>query len=75
MRIIPCKVVGKDQQLIIAIKPDQIIIEKGTECFVVTKGLISFTQQELSSDDSFQCIVHPKMLTGSKVVTSTTKVS
>ena len=62
MRIIPCKVVGKEQQFVIAIKPDQIIIERGNESVVITKGLISFTLQDLSGEDSFQCIVHPKML-------------
>ncbi len=74
MRIIPCKVVGKEQQLIIAIKPDHIIIERENERMTITKGLISFTLQELSGEDSFQCIVHPKMLAGS-IATSTAKVS
>jgi stage II sporulation protein GA (sporulation sigma-E factor processing peptidase) len=74
MRIIPCKVVGKEQQLIIAIKPDQIIIERENESVVITKGLISFTMQDLSGEDSFQCIVHPKMLAGLSE-TSSTKVS
>ena len=75
MRIIPCKVVGKEHQLIIALKPDEIIIELQQERIVTKKGLISFTMQELSSDDSFQCIVHPKLLAGSKSGSSTTKVS
>ena len=29
---------------------------------LVEKGLVSLTIQQLSSDDSFQCIVHPKMV-------------
>lgn len=74
MRIIPCKVVGKEHQLIIAIKPDEIIIEQQQERIITKKGLISFTMQELSSEDSFQCIVHPKMLSGQKSGAST-KVS
>jgi stage II sporulation protein GA (sporulation sigma-E factor processing peptidase) len=72
MKIIPCKVFGKEHQLIIAIKPDQITIEQGENRFIDNKGLISFTMQELSSEDSFQCIVHPKMLSGPK--TAVTKV-
>jgi stage II sporulation protein GA (sporulation sigma-E factor processing peptidase) len=75
MKIIPYKVVGKEHQLIIALKPDEIIIEMEHEKIVTSKGLISFTMQELSSDDSFHCIVHPKLLTGSKSSSSTSKVS
>jgi stage II sporulation protein GA (sporulation sigma-E factor processing peptidase) len=75
IRIIPCKVVGKEHQLILAFKPDEIIIEQQQEKIVTKKGLISFTMQELSSEDIFQCIVHPKLLTGSKSGASTTKVS
>ncbi|WP_075981008.1 sigma-E processing peptidase SpoIIGA [Bacillus massilinigeriensis] len=75
LRIIPYKVVGQENQLIIAIKPDQLIIEHEKEQLVVEKGLVSFTLQQLSSDDMFQCIVHPKMLTGTKKVTSNIHVS
>lgn len=64
MRVVPYKVLGKEHQLIIAIKPDDIIITQNGETIKVDKGLVSFTMQELSSDDSFQCIVHPKMLNG-----------
>jgi stage II sporulation protein GA (sporulation sigma-E factor processing peptidase) len=74
MRIIPCKVVGQNNQLIIALKPDKIIIEQENDRYTSKNGLISFTMQELSSEDSFQCIVHPKMLSGPKECT-TTKVS
>ncbi|MDQ0217166.1 sigma-E processing peptidase SpoIIGA [Peribacillus cavernae] len=64
MRIIPSKVVGNDHQLLIAVKPDSIKISHAGKEYHVHKGLISFTVQKLSSDDSYQCIVHPKMLTG-----------
>lgn len=74
MRIIPCKVVGKEHQLMIAFKADKIVIEQDDHCYIRKNDLISFTMQELSSEDSFQCIVHPKMLSGPKECT-TTKVS
>jgi stage II sporulation protein GA (sporulation sigma-E factor processing peptidase) len=67
MRIIPCKVVGKNEQFLIAVKPEQILIDVGRERISFTKGLVSFTVQELSGEDSFQCIVHPKMLSGTRV--------
>jgi len=75
LRIVPCKVVGQEHQLIVAVKPDSIMIEKSGEQFICEKGLVSFTMQELSPDDSFQCIVHPKMLTGPKQQGETVKVS
>lgn len=75
MRIIPYKVVGQDHQLVIAIKPDQILLTKDNEELIVEKGLVSFTLQQLSSEDAFQCIVHPKMLVGTKKVNTEPKVS
>ncbi|MBB6443754.1 sigma-E processing peptidase SpoIIGA [Bacillus benzoevorans] len=66
MRIIPFKVMGQEHQLIIALKPDNITIYQNEETIIVDKGLVSFTMQQLSSDDAFQCIVHPKMLNGIK---------
>ncbi|WP_071395418.1 sigma-E processing peptidase SpoIIGA [Bacillus tuaregi] len=64
LRVIPYKVLGQEHQLILALKPEQMVITQNGETIQVEKGLISLTMQELSSDDSFQCIVHPKMLNG-----------
>ncbi|MED3562103.1 sigma-E processing peptidase SpoIIGA [Bacillus xiapuensis] len=75
LRIIPYRVVGQEHQLIMAVKPDSILIEKNGDCFLCEKGLVSFTMQELSPDDAFQCIVHPKMLTGPRQPGKTVKVS
>ncbi|PLS06470.1 sigma-E processing peptidase SpoIIGA [Neobacillus cucumis] len=75
LRIIPCKVVGQEHQLIVAIKPDLILIEHNGVQYLCEKGLVSFTMQQLSADDAFQCIVHPKMLTGPKQQGGAVKVS
>ncbi len=64
IRVIPCSVVGQEHHLIAAIKPDRIQITKSNSEYLCENGLVSFTIQELSADDSYQCIVHPKMLTG-----------
>jgi stage II sporulation protein GA (sporulation sigma-E factor processing peptidase) len=64
MRIIPAQSVGKKHQLLLAFKPDLIEVRTNQQCWTVKKALISFTNMQLSSDDQFQCIVHPKMLTG-----------
>jgi stage II sporulation protein GA (sporulation sigma-E factor processing peptidase) len=66
IRVVPCRVVGQEHQLMVAIKPDMIVIKKGDDLYQCEKGLISFTMQQLSAEDAFQCIVHPKMLTGIK---------
>ncbi|WML31888.1 sigma-E processing peptidase SpoIIGA [Neobacillus sp. OS1-32] len=65
LRIVPYSVVGQEHQLVAAIRPDNILIEHNGE-MVSAKGLVTFTLQQLSGDDTFQCIVHPKMLTGLK---------
>ena len=75
LRIVPCRVVGKEHQLIVAIQPDLILIEHNGTKYLCEKGLVSFTLQQLSADDAFQCIVHPKMLTGPKQQGGSEKVS
>lgn len=75
MRIIPCKVVGQEHQLIIAFQPESIVITTNEGTFIAEKGLISFTAQELSADGSFHCIIHPKMLAGMAKSQSAVKVS
>lgn len=63
VKIIPCRVVGKEHQLIIAFKPTSLEIETKDGKQEIKKALISLTLQQLSAEDAFQCIVHPKMLT------------
>jgi stage II sporulation protein GA (sporulation sigma-E factor processing peptidase) len=75
IKIIPCKVVGQEHQLIIALKPELLKIQSEKETFIVEKALISFTAQKLSSDDNFDCIVHPKMLTGAATQVTSVMVS
>jgi stage II sporulation protein GA (sporulation sigma-E factor processing peptidase) len=75
LRIVPCRVVGQEHQLIVAVKPDSIVIDSKGESYLCDKGLVSFTMQQLSADDAFQCIVHPKMLTGPKQQDDSAKVS
>lgn len=75
LRIVPYRVVGQEHQLIAAIKPDHILIDHNGEQYICEKGLVSFTMQQLSADDAFECIVHPKMLTGPKRQGEDVKVS
>jgi stage II sporulation protein GA (sporulation sigma-E factor processing peptidase) len=74
-RIVPTRVIGQEHQLIIAVKPESILIEHNGTQYLCDKGLVSFTIKQLSADDAFQCIVHPKMLTGHKQPADTVMVS
>lgn len=62
MRIIPCRVVGEDNQLLIGFKPDALYIEVSGEYKEASKCVISFTKQQLSSDGNFDAIIHPKLV-------------
>jgi stage II sporulation protein GA (sporulation sigma-E factor processing peptidase) len=75
LRIVPTRVIGQEHQLIIAVKPESILIEHNGTQYLCEKGLVSFTIKQLSADDAFQCIVHPKMLTGHKQQAETVMVS
>lgn len=68
LKLVPYSVVGQEHQLTLAIKPDFIRIKTKDTEYLWERGLVSFTFQQLSADDTFQCIVHPKMLTGEKQV-------
>lgn len=67
IRLIPARSVGKSNQLLVAYKPDSLHIQNEKGRWKVQNSLVSFTNQKLSSDDLFQCIVHPKMLTGIQI--------
>jgi stage II sporulation protein GA (sporulation sigma-E factor processing peptidase) len=66
MRFIPAQSVGKKNQLLVAFKPQSIVIENESGQWECKKGLISFERQQLSSDGQFNCIVHPKMMAGQR---------
>ncbi|WP_455661887.1 sigma-E processing peptidase SpoIIGA [Pradoshia sp.] len=68
MRIIPCRVVGEDNQLLIGFKPDALYINVSGEYKETSKCVISFTKQQLSSDGNFDAIIHPKLVPVSSAV-------
>ncbi|PLR69663.1 sigma-E processing peptidase SpoIIGA [Bacillus sp. UMB0893] len=67
MRIIPYRVVGKTNQFLLGLKPDEIIIMTETEAILVPKAIVGLNRTCLSPDDEYDCIVHPKMLQGQSV--------
>jgi stage II sporulation protein GA (sporulation sigma-E factor processing peptidase) len=71
IRILPTKVVGNDQQLLIAYKVDYVkITTNDHQTFIPEKALVVLSTQQLSSDQTFHCIIHPKMVTGIPVSTA-----
>ncbi|MDX8364980.1 sigma-E processing peptidase SpoIIGA [Cytobacillus sp. IB215665] len=67
LRLIPYRGVGQDHQILLAIKPDNISLRYENNWLDVNKGLIALNHVKLSSDDEYQCIVHPKMIQSSSV--------
>ncbi|EZP77956.1 sigma-E processing peptidase SpoIIGA [Parageobacillus genomosp. 1] len=71
LRIIPYRVVGSEQQFLIAVKPDRIMIFYERQWLEVEKGLIGLNETKLSADGEYECIIHPKMVqTGRKLTAS-----
>lgn len=67
MRIIPYRGVGQSHQFLFAFRPDKIFIERDNETIYVKKALVGLNQTKLSSDDQYNCIVHPKMIQSGKI--------
>ncbi|RAK23281.1 stage II sporulation protein GA (sporulation sigma-E factor processing peptidase) [Anoxybacillus vitaminiphilus] len=70
LRIIPYRAVGKEQQFLLAFKPDKITIRYENRSLEVTRGLIGLNEFNLSTDGEYQCIVHPKMVQTAKILTA-----
>lgn len=67
VRIIPYRVVGSEHQFLLGFKPDEVWIETQNETFKVQKTIIGLNRTTLSSEDAYECIVHPKMLQGPSI--------
>ncbi|MBS4177201.1 sigma-E processing peptidase SpoIIGA [Lederbergia citrea] len=65
LRLIPAKTLGRNNQLLCAFKPDFIALRDGNGKENEKKAFVVFTDQILSSDGSFHCIIHPHMASGS----------
>lgn len=63
LRLVPFRGVGQQNQFLLSIKPDDVFIYTKEETISVKKCFVGLSASGLSSDDDFQAIVHPKMLT------------
>lgn len=67
VRFIPAQSIGKKNQLLVAFKPEAIILQRENETCICKKGLVVFQNINFSADDTFNCIVHPRMLTSASL--------
>ena len=70
LRIVPYRVVGSEQQFLVAIKPDRIMIFYEQQWLEVQKGLVGLNETNLSADGEYECIIHPKMVQTGKRLTA-----
>ncbi|MGM7720282.1 sigma-E processing peptidase SpoIIGA [uncultured Metabacillus sp.] len=67
VRIIPYRVVGSENQFLLGFKPDEVWIETKNEKIKVHKTIVGLNRTTLSSENEYECIVHPKMLQGQPI--------
>jgi stage II sporulation protein GA (sporulation sigma-E factor processing peptidase) len=65
MRIIPYRVAGRDGEMMVAFKPDQVEIYQKGKWHNVGKVLIGIDAGRLSSDGTYQALIHPACLLSS----------
>jgi stage II sporulation protein GA (sporulation sigma-E factor processing peptidase) len=70
LRIVPYRVVGSEQQFLVAIKPDRIMIFYEQQWLEIQKGLVGLNETNLSADGEYECIIHPKMVQTGKRLTA-----
>lgn len=62
VRLIPYRAAGKENDLLLAVKPDHVIVSQGEKKNKITKILIGIDVGRLSSDGAYQAIIHPSCL-------------
>lgn len=70
LRVIPYRVVGKENQLLIALKPDVVKVYDGYQTINLSKVLVGMNHTSLSSDGEYDCILHPKMMLHQRIETA-----
>ena len=61
IRMIPFRSVSRGMDLLVALRPDKITIVTNNGCFETSKVLVGLNPVALSSDASYQAIVHPRV--------------
>lgn len=61
IRIIPYRSVSRGMDLLLALRPDKVRISSEGTAYETKKALIGLNPEALSSDGSYEAIVHPQM--------------
>lgn len=70
LRLIPYRAVGSGPQMMMAIKPDRIMLLYEDQWLEVKQGLVALSADSLSTDGEYSCIVHPKMVQSGRKLTA-----
>lgn len=62
IRVVPYRGVNRNSQFMLALKPDLVKIKHQDQVYQSAKVLIGFDGGQLSSDGSYQAIVHPSLV-------------
>ncbi|WLR52258.1 sigma-E processing peptidase SpoIIGA [Bacillus tianshenii] len=74
LRMIPFSGLGSANQLLLAVKPDSVILTLEHEQIQVKRVLIGLHAGALSSEGDFECILHPDMISnGQPILTEQAK--
>lgn len=61
--IIPFKTIAGENHYLFAIKPDKLIIQTNENKMVIQKVLVGIQLSPISNDQSYHCLLHPKLMT------------
>ncbi|MCM3003858.1 sigma-E processing peptidase SpoIIGA [Priestia koreensis] len=67
IRLVPYRSVGQSGQFLMAVKPDYVTIIQQGERIVAKQCLIGISHTQLSPENLYQCVVHPKLLVSGKI--------
>ncbi|MCS1350630.1 sigma-E processing peptidase SpoIIGA [Mechercharimyces sp. CAU 1602] len=62
IRIVPYRSAGNDGKMLLALKPDHIEVKVGDQTHVTKKVLLGLQDHRLSSDGTYQAIIHPSCM-------------
>lgn len=62
LRLVPYRGINRNSQFMVAIKPDRVVVNRDGQSHESTKLLIGFEGGQLSSNGSYEAIIHPAMV-------------
>jgi len=62
LRFVPFRGIGGRTQLMLAVKPDRVRIERGGRSFETSRVLVGLEGGALASDGAYRAIIHPSLL-------------